>query len=72
MNTDALHLQLTDDFLAGIVRDAITIVRTLDNVTPSMTGKSTDDKTQILLSIAPSAMNSRIPINLIEGLPVLW
>ena len=72
MNTDALHLKLTDDFLAGIVRDAITIVRTLDNVTPSMTGKSTDDKTQIILPIAPSALNSRIPIDLIGGLPVLW
>ena len=72
MNTDALHLQITDDFLAGIVRDAITIVRALDNVTPSMTGKSTDDKSQILQLIAPSGLQAKIPLNLSEELPVLW
>lgn len=72
MNTDALHLQLTDDFLASVVCEALTIVRTLGNVKPSVGGKPADDNERVLQSNTPSVWNSRIPLNLSEELPVLW
>lgn len=72
MSTDAFHLQLTDDFLAGIVRDSITIVKTLGNVTPSVNRNPTDDNDLVLQSDMLSVLNSHKSLGLPEIPPILW
>lgn len=70
MNTDAL--QLTDDFLANVVCEALTIVRTLGNVKSSVGCNSADDNELVLQSNTSSIWNSRSSLNLPEELPILW